>query len=516
MRNRCVSTFSAVCLVALIATPACEPAAGDVGVQASQAPPDASGQETGTDPDAYGFRAPLSPPSGTGNDILSPTPLVDASFADSFVGCATYSEEAKRIPLDLYFMLDTSGSMADLVGDRQSKWNQVSAAIVDFVRDPASAGLGVGLQYFPVLASGPPGSCTSNAQCGGWGPCVARICDDGTGAPCDSDADCFGASCIPIANCEYDGNTLCQAPGTSCGADANGFALGACQAVVPSCANADSCAEQDYETPAVGIAALPGIADAVALSLASHAPHGATPTPAALKGAIDGARSYASANPGHTVVAVLATDGMPNEVLDPSSPQCAAAPQGSGAGPSPVEKEVAQIAASGLLGVPAVKTFGIGVFTPDDIASGTLTLDQIASAGGTSQPFVIQTDATGPTVEQQFTAALNAIRGIALPCQFQVPTPAPGTSEIANFNAVNVRFTAGSGDVTTIPYVETSIECDPPNGGPTGGWFYDVDPAEGGTPTTIDACPATCSMLQSDQGGRVDVVLGCRTVVTVR
>ncbi len=463
--------------------------------------------------DAPGLVPPLMAPSGTGNAILSPTLTDDASFADSFVGCATSSEEAKRVPLDLYFMLDTSGSMDDLVLDGQSKWDQVSAALVAFVRDPDSAGIGVGLQYFPIPAAGVPASCASDGQCGGWGPCVARICDDGSGAACDSDEDCFGASCIPIASCEYDGNTLCDAPGTSCGLDENGFALGACQPIVPSCANGDSCAEQDYETPAVGIAPLPGIADAVASSLASHSPQGATPTPAALEGAIDGARKYAAANPEHTVVAVLATDGQPNEVADPSSPQCTAAPQG---GRSGVDQEVAQIAASGLLGAAAVRTFGIGVFTPDDIASGTATLEQIASAGGTTQPFVIRTDGAGPSVEQQFTAALNAIRSIALPCQFQVPTLAPGTSETANFDAVNVRFTAGSGDVSTIPYVEDAIECNPSDGGASGGWFYDVDPAEGGAPTTIDTCPSTCTALQSDPSGRVDIVLGCRTVVPVR
>ena len=36
--------------------------------------------------------------------------------------------------------------------------------------------------------------------------------------------------------------------------------------------------------------------------------------------------------------------------------------------------------------------------------------------------------------------------------------------------------------------------------------------AEGGTPTTIDVCPATCSDLMGDSSGVVNVLLGCETI----
>lgn len=47
----------------------------------------------------------------------------------------------------LYVMLDQSGSMLD-------KWGAVSPAIVDFASAPASAGLSVGIGYFPLALSG--------------------------------------------------------------------------------------------------------------------------------------------------------------------------------------------------------------------------------------------------------------------------------------------------------------------------------------------------------------------------
>ena len=55
------------------------------------------------------------------------------------------------------------------------------------------------------------------------------------------------------------------------------------------------------------------------------------------------------------------------------------------------------------------------------MSGGRAALDQIASSGGTKTAFVI--DTTKQDVEQQFTAALNAIRGASLPCNYEVPDP---------------------------------------------------------------------------------------------
>jgi hypothetical protein len=250
---------------------------------------------------------------------------------------------------------------------------------------------------------------------------------------------------------------------------------------------ADSCTVQDYATPAVPIAPLPGVAAAVSASLAAHQPQGNTPTAAALEGAIEEARAHAAANPGHTVAAVLATDGIPDECTPSDIPS------------------IAGIAAAGVAGSPSVETFAIGVFTPDAVASGTSALNQIATSGGTSTAFII--NSTSQNVEQQFSAALTAIRGAALPCEYQLPTPSDGG--IPDFNKLNVQYTSGAGAVTTVTYVHTKSNCTG-----AGGWYYDVDPAEGGAPTTILVCPATCAAVKGDAKGRVDVVLGCRTIAT--
>jgi hypothetical protein len=60
--------------------------------------------------------------------------------------CAAETQTADLVPLDLYIMLDKSGSMGNGTG---SKWEAVTTAMQAFVNDTASAGIGVGLQYFP-------------------------------------------------------------------------------------------------------------------------------------------------------------------------------------------------------------------------------------------------------------------------------------------------------------------------------------------------------------------------------
>jgi hypothetical protein len=168
--------------------------------------------------------------------------------------------------------------------------------------------------------------------------------------------------------------------------------------------------------------------------------------------------------------------------------------------PAACQPDSNAIAASGL---PTIKTFAVGVFAPEDVAAGTTFVNAVASSGGTTQAFVIDTTAN---VTQGFLQALNTIRGTALPCEYLLPLPASGTPD---YSKVNVQYTPASGQPVTIFYVETASKCDPTKGG----WYYDVDPANGGTPTKIEICPATCATLKADSGGRVDVVQGCKTIV---
>lgn len=64
-------------------------------------------------------------------------------------GCAGTSSRAEQQPLDLYLMLDRSGSMEDGAGT-VTKWEAISSALSSFVGQ-TMAGVSVGLQYFPSV-----------------------------------------------------------------------------------------------------------------------------------------------------------------------------------------------------------------------------------------------------------------------------------------------------------------------------------------------------------------------------
>jgi hypothetical protein len=104
------------------------------------------------------------------------------------------------------------------------------------------------------------------------------------------------------------------------------------------------------------------------------------------------------------------------------------------------------------------------------------------------------------------SAARTSIRGAALPCTNQVPEPEGG---LPDFTKLNVQYTTGGGAVSTIGYVESAARCS----GQAGGWYYDHDPAEGGVPSEILVCPSTCSTFKKDAHGKVDILLGCQTVL---
>ena len=63
--------------------------------------------------------------------------------------CARDTKRAEQLPADLFILLDQSGSMT-LEGNR---WDPVTTALKAFIQSPSSAGLGVGLQYFPLGAT---------------------------------------------------------------------------------------------------------------------------------------------------------------------------------------------------------------------------------------------------------------------------------------------------------------------------------------------------------------------------
>ncbi len=165
-------------------------------------------------------------------------------------GCATEVHQGERQPLDMYFLVDQSGSMND---GSPSKWAAVSGSLDGFVADPANAGTSAGIGYFPYTTSG-NGQCTSGQS---------------------------GCTCIPFIN-------ICFS------------------------ATGGSCTASDYATPDVGIGLLPGVGPAISTSLGNHGPGGGTPTYPALQGAYQYATGWAQSHLGEKTVVVLATDGDPN------------------------------------------------------------------------------------------------------------------------------------------------------------------------------------------------------------
>jgi hypothetical protein len=363
-------------------------------------------------------------PSGSGTDgaggLFGSTASVGTgNVPDS--GCAATQSKAEQVPLDMYIMFDQSGSMSDAAGNT-TKWNATTAALKAFVEQPDAVGIGVGLQYFPTStgASCNP-ICTTNADCGACGPCML--------------AGFFGI-CAGAAN--------------------------------------EGCDVAEYAKPEVAIAPLPGVAPSIIASMNAHSPSGGTPTSAALQGAIDHAKGWATQNPDHVVVTVLATDGDPTN-CDTNL------------------NNINAIAAAGANGVPKVLTFVIGV------GNSSAALNGIAQAGGTKQAFFVDAN---QSATDEFLKAMNEIRGAALACSYLIPQPEMGELDFGN---VNVQFKPAGGEPIVIPKVNSIAEC------PASGfaWFYDNN-AE---PKQIIMCDATCETIKMDTEGEVSILLGCETVV---
>jgi hypothetical protein len=416
------------------------------------------------------------PPNPDGGVNFAPGIVLDGGLT----GCATDTQQAYLKPLDVYFMVDTSGSMAQPTGGSGSptKWEAVKDAMASFVDDSRSVGIGTALQFFPILAPGTmPQTCNGNAACGAFAPCIQdKACMQTSVIKfCSSNTECGGATCAPIGVCSQNSSLACFADGAGCGT----CQLGA----LSYCSGRDSCVSMDYSSPAVAFDTLPSASSAIKSALAAHEPDGFTPTAAALSGAVDRARTQALAHPDHEVIAVLATDGFPTECV-----------------PSDIAG-VAQIAAGGVAASPSVRTFVIGVFNSDEQMDATANLNQIAKAGGSSSASIVSTSSD---VAQGFLSALDHIRATSLPCEYPIPVPASG---IPDYYLVNVTFTTG-GVTYLVPKTTDAAGCGPLQMG----WYYDVDPSVG-TPTKVTLCANSCAGVKADVRGKIDVVQGCDSIV---
>jgi len=133
---------AAIIVVALAAQGACS-APGDGRAATGGGPTGGTGGGAGS-AGAGGTGATTDGSAGSGGisvDAGSGDVLVEAAV------CAADEVAAEPVPVNLYLMLDRSGSMAG------TKWTHATAGMSAFVQDPLSAGLRIALSYFPSDAN---------------------------------------------------------------------------------------------------------------------------------------------------------------------------------------------------------------------------------------------------------------------------------------------------------------------------------------------------------------------------
>ncbi len=227
------------------------------------------------------------------------------------------------------------------------------------------------------------------------------------------------------------------------------------------------CTASSYATPDIPMTALPSATFAPIVN-AQKLQFG-TPTLPALQGAGQQAQTVSQQQSGAKVIIVLATDGLPYGC--------------TGNTVASVSAEAQTLAMQGIL------TYVIGV------GSATTNLNTIAQAGGTGQAFIVPTG--NPTqTEQAFLRAIKTIQG-SLGCSYSIPAP-PNGQQI-DYSKVNVQFTPGGGQPSTLTY---SADCSNPDG-----WRYDNPNA----PTKIELCTQACATAQGDSGAQMNIVFGCAT-----
>lgn len=249
--------------------------------------------------------------------------------------------------------------------------------------------------------------------------------------------------------------------------------------------NRATCDVSAYETPAVAIEELPANAMAVVSSMDARQMSGGTPIVPAFEGVYAYLKTWATQNPTHKAVLVLASDGAPDD-------SCIAP---NDMGDTNSLANAVQLAMDAYTSNPPISTFVIGV------GSETMGLNAIATAGGGTTTFVD----TSTDIQGSFLAALNAIRGNALSCNFAVPPPSG--SQMLDYTEVNVQFTPSPGAATTtFVNVGSASGCSQANGN---GWYYD-DP---NMPTKVELCPGACSLVTAAASGSVNVIFGCKTII---
>jgi hypothetical protein len=234
------------------------------------------------------------------------------------------------------------------------------------------------------------------------------------------------------------------------------------------------CSADNYRSPQVSMRRLPE-PEAFWQAIETVTPPNevGSPTQAALIGVLAQATALASSDPGAAIAIVLVTDG---------DPYCNGEPE-------PIEGTV-QVATE------ASEQFPVYVVGVGDMLG---TLQQVASAGGTQEPFVVPVD--DPERTRRFLLdAIRTIHGEVLPCTAAIPPPPAGRT--FDRQKVAVEYVVGD-QVTLIDYDETCSDRE--------GWRYDnVD-----QPQRVELCDLTCSQIQRLQDASLRVLFACKNLIQV-
>ncbi|WP_231511028.1 vWA domain-containing protein [Chondromyces apiculatus] len=240
--------------------------------------------------------------------------------------------------------------------------------------------------------------------------------------------------------------------------------------------------------PAVGVAPLHDSREQITSWLNGASPKGNTPTLVALQRAYQMMRNVNAFGERYVL---LMTDGEPTLALQnvpgipPANLECK------------TEADIEAEALAAANGSPPVKTFVIGA--PGSEGASDL-LSQIAINGQTQRSPTCSAAAgdchyqIGTSgFQQELEAVLNEIAGKVSDCVFEIPQ---GTAEV-DPTLVNVVLETASG--TTETYRDTSHQS---------GWDY-TDASQ----TKIQLHGETCEAYQAEEGAKVNIILGCKTVI---